>query len=69
MRVPYLCIVAEDRRQFTFSIGLPAVKLIQAQAQEIEESGKTTFELLIHGRTIAGKPPIDLYNSISCCGA
>jgi len=34
---PYLCIVAEDGRQFTFSLGLPAVKLIRAQAQEIEE--------------------------------
>jgi hypothetical protein len=34
---PYLCIVAEDGRQFTFSLGLPAVKLIRARAQEIEE--------------------------------
>ena len=65
----YLCIMADDGRQFTFSIGLPAVKLIRTQAQEIEEGGKTTFELLIHGRTIAGKPPIDLHNSINCCGA
>ena len=34
---PYLCIAAEDGRQFTFSLGLPAVKLIRTQAQEIEE--------------------------------
>jgi len=37
---PYLCIVAEDGRQFTFTLGLPAVKLIRAQAQEIEEGGE-----------------------------
>ena len=34
---PYLCIMAEDGRQFTFGLGLPAVKLIRAQAQEIEK--------------------------------
>jgi len=38
---PYLCIVADDGRQFTFSLGLPAVKLIRAQAQEIEEGWAT----------------------------
>lgn len=34
---PYLCVVAEDGRQYTLSLGLRAAKLIRAQAQEIEE--------------------------------